>query len=370
MAQAGDHTFIAPTLREALEKAQSELGPSALFVSHRELGASARHPYLGRRVEVTVRLPDEGDSELAPPPRPSPEQDVLDIAPVRASSASDELIAELRSLRHEVDLLKGRGDTMGPDPIERRLRASGLSPGLAKELRRRMATADAKGALAMLRQLAPVRVPSLRREAGNGPRILSLVGPTGVGKTTTLAKLAGRYSLAGGKGLALVTIDTYRVAAADQLRAYADMLRVPCRVAFTPEDLRRILSELSSSRLILIDTTGRSPLDEARVGQLAGFLADQRAIEHYLCLSATTAPAVLLESARRFQTLPLAGTIITKIDEALHFGPLLDLAQRTKLPFAFLTNGQEVPEDIEDAKSEQIASLIWEGRELTAEGPA
>ncbi len=356
-----DHTFIAPTLRVALEKAQAKFGPSALFVSHRELAASARHPFLGNRVEVTVRLPEPDELEESDSPKE---------APVRETAPSD-LRDELQALRRDLEALRGEGDDAHRlDPIEKRLRMAGVSPTLSRELRRRVVDRTDAGVEAALRRVLPVKVPQLRREAGSGPRIVSLVGPTGVGKTTTLAKLAGRYALAGGEGLALVTIDTYRVAAADQLRAYADMLRVPCRVAFTPEDLRRILSELSTARLILIDTTGRSPMDEARVRQLCGFLADHETIDHFLCLSMTASPLNLLESARRFAELPLSGLVATKIDESIQLGPLVDLAQRTRLPTAWVTNGQEVPEDLEDASAERLASRIWNGRELSAFGRA
>jgi flagellar biosynthesis protein FlhF len=196
--------------------------------------------------------------------------------------------------------------------------------------------------------------------------VIALVGPTGVGKTTTLAKLAAHHRVAAGRSVAIVSIDTYRIAAVEQLKRYADIIGVPCEVALTPADLGRALERYRDADFIFLDTTGRSPRDGLGIGEIRSFLSVARRellsavrpMETHLVLSVTAKGDDLLETARRFAPLEPDRLTFTKIDETQSYGHLLNVSVLTDLPVAYLTTGQEVPDDIEEAGPERIAQLV------------
>ncbi len=189
-------------------------------------------------------------------------------------------------------------------------------------------------------------------------RVCALVGPTGVGKTTTIAKLAAYAKLELKQRVALLTLDTFRVAAVDQLQQYAQILQVPIHVALTAEDIRSALRFYQDRTLVLIDTPGHSPKDEEVLGQLHNLLKELPEVETHLVLSATTKPRDLGEIAQRFERLGASRLIFTKLDETSTFGPLLSTLARVKRPLSYLGTGQEVPQDLELATSRRVADLI------------
>lgn len=192
------------------------------------------------------------------------------------------------------------------------------------------------------------------------PVVIALVGPTGVGKTTTVAKLAARCTLEQRKTVALLTNDTYRIAAVEQLRTYARIMGVPLEVVLTPDEISQVIDEHSERDVILIDTAGRSPTDQGQVAELECLLTRDARIKTVLLLAAPTEPVALEMAARRFMPLNPVALIGTKLDEASHLGSLFSISVQMRLPFAFFTTGQRVPEDIRWAKREDIASwVLW-----------
>ena len=191
-----------------------------------------------------------------------------------------------------------------------------------------------------------------------GPRKVALVGPTGVGKTTTLAKLAADYLLQGGRKLALVTIDIYRIAATEQLKVYGEIMKVPVEVVLSPEDLQQVWARHRDKELILIDTSGRSPKDSAGLAELESFIGQGSAVENHLVLSATTRDREAAGALKRFSRLPLRSLIFSKIDECESLGGLLNLHLKNNFPLSYLTTGQRVPEDMVLAEPSGVASLI------------
>ena len=189
-------------------------------------------------------------------------------------------------------------------------------------------------------------------------RVAALVGPTGVGKTTTVAKLAAYAQLKLKQKVALVTLDTYRLGAVDQLQQYAQILQVPMHVALTVEDLRSALRFYQDRALVLIDTPGHSPKDAETLGQLRGFLEELPDVETHLVLSATTKPRDLLEIATRYEPLHPTRLLFTKLDETSTYGPLLSTLVRVKRPISYLATGQDVPDALELATSRRLADLI------------
>jgi flagellar biosynthesis protein FlhF len=189
-------------------------------------------------------------------------------------------------------------------------------------------------------------------------RVAALVGPTGVGKTTTIAKLAAYAKLELKQKVALITLDTFRMAAVDQLHQYAEILQVPLHVALTVEDLRSAMRFYQDRTLVLIDTAGHSPRDTEVQGQLRRFLDELPEVETHLVLSATTKPRDLADIAQRFEPLRPGRIIFTKLDETSTYGPLLTTLVRVKRPLSYLGTGQEVPQDLETATSRRVADLI------------
>ncbi len=189
-------------------------------------------------------------------------------------------------------------------------------------------------------------------------RVAALVGPTGVGKTTTIAKLAAYAKLELKQRVALVTLDTFRVAAVDQLQQYAEILKVPIHVALTIEDLRSALRFYQDRTLVLIDTPGHSPKDTEVLGQLRHLLDELPEVETHLVLSATTKPRDMADIAQRFEPLKPGRLIFTKLDETSTYGPILSTLVRVKKPLSYLGTGQEVPQDLELATSRRVADLI------------
>jgi flagellar biosynthesis protein FlhF len=192
----------------------------------------------------------------------------------------------------------------------------------------------------------------------NGPRIMAVVGPTGVGKTTTIAKLAAMHALNRRASVAMITTDNFRVGAVEQLKTYAKIMDLPLEVVASAQDLAKVLAQHQDKDLILIDTAGRSPRDQERIEEMKGFLECHPGIEAYLCLSATTRSLELDDIVATFGQLPITKLLFTKLDESRSFGCIVDAYLKHKLPLSYFSTGQKVPEDIEVATSRKLASMV------------
>ena len=191
------------------------------------------------------------------------------------------------------------------------------------------------------------------------PKILTFLGPTGVGKTTTLAKIAGSEKLNNPElKVGLITMDTFRIAAVSQLKEYARIIRVPVMVANTPKELKKAIKEYRKMDLVLIDTAGRSQRDELQMAELREYLGNSDRFSNILVLSATTKDNDLIEITKRFSRTTLGGVVYTKLDESTSYGSIFNHSIRFKLPITYLTTGQNVPEDIEVASRERLIDLL------------
>lgn len=198
----------------------------------------------------------------------------------------------------------------------------------------------------------------IRPGAQPGPVVIALVGPTGVGKTTTVAKMASEALLKRSLKVGLINLDSYKVAAFDQLGTYAKILNVPFRSAATASDLSSALKDFQSLDVVLVDTTGRSQRDPNSLRDMEAILRSVVGIRTHLVLSATTRDNELYDMATRFSTFRPQGIIMSKLDEATLYGSIYNVSQRVKLPLLYFTMGQRVPEDIEEATRERVAALI------------
>lgn len=208
--------------------------------------------------------------------------------------------------------------------------------------------------------LIPVGETIARPKGHAGPLVVALIGPTGVGKTTTIAKLAASYKLRHGKSVALITSDTYRIAAVDQLRTYAGIIGLTLKVVLTPQEMAQAVASLSNHDVILIDTAGRSQFNADRLVELQEFLTAAGPTETHLVLSTTASEQVLLKTAESFAPLRPSRVILTKLDEAVNFGVIVNVARRLNTQLSFITTGQEVPDDIEQSHPDRLARLVLE----------
>ncbi len=187
--------------------------------------------------------------------------------------------------------------------------------------------------------------------------IAALIGPTGVGKTTTIAKLAARYKLRHGPGrVALITTDSYRIGAFEQLRTFGMIMDTPTRLVNTAEELKNAIAAFADKSLILIDTAGMSQRD-IRLSQQFALLNETPHVRSYLVLAANAQHAVLRETVAAFSQTPLGGAILTKVDETTRLGAVLSVIHEQSLPVAYLGNGQRVPEDLQVARVDVLIRM-------------
>lgn len=189
--------------------------------------------------------------------------------------------------------------------------------------------------------------------------VLAFVGPTGVGKTTTVAKLAAIYKLFENARVALISADTYRIAAIEQLQTFANIANIPMDVAYTPEDMSRLVKKHQDKDIILIDTVGRNQRQSEHISELAKFIKSANPDEVHLVLSVTSSYKNMIDVYNRFKLLVPNRLIFSKVDEGVCLGYILNVAYKTKLPISYITTGQNVPDDIAVAEPKIIANLIY-----------
>ena len=207
----------------------------------------------------------------------------------------------------------------------------------------------------------PIRIPN-----GVRPYTVALVGPTGVGKTTTVAKLAANFCLRDRRKVGLITLDTYRIAAVEQLKTYAQIIDVPLEVATSADQLKEAVARLSGCEIVLIDTAGRSQRDAAKIRQLSSSFSVMRPQEVHLVLSSAAGQNVLDQTIERFRPVGIDRVIFTKLDEALGFGVIVNSLQKAEAELSYVTTGQDVPSDIEIAEPRTLAELIAGSRSLVS----
>jgi flagellar biosynthesis protein FlhF len=341
LAERDVSSLIRPSpSRQAAQAAQAKQAAQTAQTAHGAKPALAATPF-------SVPVASE---KLVPAQEDRDTRDTAD--------AVDDLAREMRLMRGMVEgQLAGFAwnDLTRRDPIRletmKRLLAAGFSASFSRLLLERLPSEETDLARA-LKWIKSTIAHNLKL-AGNADDIVerggvyALVGPTGVGKTTTVAKLAARAVLRhGASKIALVTTDTYRIGAQDQLRIYGRILGTPVFAVRDENDLEMTLSDLSGRHLVFVDTVGMSQRDKRLSEQVALLCGEQRDVKRLLLLGAPSQGVTLEEVARAYSGPGLIGCVLTKIDEALTYGPVLDVAIRHELPLHYVTNGQRVPEDL------------------------
>lgn len=200
--------------------------------------------------------------------------------------------------------------------------------------------------------------PYSNAEINEGTRIIQFVGPTGVGKTTSIAKLSANYTIKDGKKLGLITADTYRIAAVEQLRTYANILNIPLEVVFSPLDLQRAYQQFAHADLILMDTAGRNFKSDIHVSEVNSLLQSEDQSEAVLVLSLTSRTQDMNVIAEKFSKYGVRKVVFTKLDEANVYGSIFNMIMMYGLQPIFITSGQNVPDDIEVFSLEKYVKLI------------
>lgn len=195
------------------------------------------------------------------------------------------------------------------------------------------------------------------------PTVIAMVGPTGVGKTTTIAKLAAFYHLEEHRKVALLSADTYRIGAPEQLRTYANILGIPMETVATPPALEQAMQKYRSYDLVFVDTPGRSPQNKVQIQELRSLLKVAAPTEVYLMVSSTTKPKDLWEISRGFHPLNPNRLVFTKLDETSSYGSILNFAYHLRLPLAYFTTGQTVPDDLETVTFDRLTQLLLPKRQ-------
>ena len=342
-------------LQSALARVKAELGSDAVLLSTRNLGP--KEATVGEKVEVSVAV--EGHQAL-----PSAEKGSFDQK--MTISRIEENIAHIRAMMSIAQAKETVPLTINTNPGLRlffeRIISAGVDERLTLDLMNRLINRLPEDPpkdmiqteLAAILKEALVVSP----EPGRKRIRWALVGPTGAGKTTTLAKLAAHFALSQGRSTALITVDTYRLAAADQLKAYARLMGLELTVAFNRDELRQALRENSDKEVILLDTAGRSQHHLLNMNELKMLVREVEGLKHWLVLPATTKDQDMASACEKFMEVGLNGLIFTKLDETVCYGPLINQVLQYRLPVAYLTAGQRVPEDIEPATQERLLRLV------------
>jgi flagellar biosynthesis protein FlhF len=371
-------SYFAPSVEAAMEQARREMGPEALLVSSRKAPPEAQE--LGEYEVVFAVLPGGAEGQ------PAPQKAAAN--PVEAP-AEDPVIRELARLRKQMEEMGSALNAQAshwaipaPEFAETfsRLVQNDFSVDIAKKIMKR--------AHERLESDAPPRTRGKQRFDGESieravrlelenlvsvdagietcddrARVLALVGPPGCGKTTTLVKLAVRYGLACARGVQLITTDTRRVAAVEQLRTYAAILGAGFDAVETTRALQQVLEANREKGLILIDTQGYAANEMGEAAELAHFLSGEKRVEVHLTVPASMRSTDLSRTIDRFEIFAPSKLIFTRIDETSSWGAMVSESARTGKPVSFLGTGQQIPEDIEPATASRLLEMVLEGRQ-------
>ncbi|HEX3030695.1 MAG TPA: flagellar biosynthesis protein FlhF [Bacillota bacterium] len=401
--------FVAPTMQDAMIKVKLEMGKDAVIIHTRKFKEGGFLGFFGRQmVEVTAAVEDKvklttpqpiAEQQVAaaaqtPPPQAVPvtqstaqNQSVWPAGQVEAGADEEEEeeqagvqreLAEMRSLMEKVaeQMDMGKGVEGFPPVLQKfyqNLITNDVEDQLAKRLLKNLKKNMTSEEIGEEDQVSSRLRESLERIlkkakpitfAKNGAKrqTIALVGPTGVGKTTTTAKLAATFSIVDKRKVALITADTYRIAAVEQLKTFGEIIGVPVDVVYTPQEIKEALQRHADKDLVLIDTAGRSHKNVMQMSELKGILEAAEPTGIFLVLSSTTKSRDMLDIVDSYSDIPVSRLIFTKLDETSSCGAILNVVSKTKKSLAYVTVGQSVPDDIEVANGTKLANMMMRER--------
>src|SRR3569623_1755490 len=394
--------FFAPDIRQAIRMVRDEHGPAAVILSNRRVEGGVE---IVAAADYSEALFDQYHSAPAQPQAPTvqSERSALGINKYQQLSATDDqdedqqfepapapaAAASSAPLQHAIGAAPGEAPVLmqvrnelktmrayleaqiaeyawgafsDRSPVQAEIVRRGVQFGLSHDLARDLAKSvqgetDIESAWSTCISLLTARIPVANDDIVADGGVIALVGPTGVGKTTTIAKLAARYAMRQGvRRIALITTDDYRVGAHEQLRTYGRLLDIPERNASNADELQQQLSDLADKNLVLIDTAGVSQRDIRLSEQLAVLRTTKAKIKVYLVLAAYAQAGGMEEAVNAFRKVELDGCIVTKVDEACVMGGVLSAALHGGLPLMYFSDGQRVPEDLHLARADKLVN--------------
>ncbi|MBS3734462.1 MAG: flagellar biosynthesis protein FlhF [Phycisphaerae bacterium] len=371
-------TYRAATMADAIAEVKHDLGRDAVILrTRRRRTGGLLKLFGGRRVwHVTAagsdsapapkRHAQDHDGTYVPMRRPDDNATSAEPDTPEPSASVPREIAEIRKM--VAALLARGGDDQNMPPAFQTCRDQLIEQDVAPELVDELMSAcrheltgqqldDVAAVRSVIRRAIAARIRTAAAPTA-GRQVIALVGPTGVGKTTTIAKLAATAKLRDNRRVGLVTLDTYRIAAVEQLKTYADIIEVPIHTCLGAGQLRQAVRRLADADLVLIDTAGRSHNDTLRLGELRRMLGGADADEIHLVVAATGSRACTRRVVERFAPLGANRICLTKLDEAETFGNVLNLAAACDAPLSYVTTGQDVPDDIAQADADDLARRI------------
>lgn len=363
---------------------KNELGRDAVILHTRKLKKGGIFGFFSKElIEVVAAVEDQKPREVKKNARPNktpanfvpliPVSPVNKPAVISAPVANEAVEQEIKELRKMVEQLVNQlpqppRESANKDEslFYQILCQNDIDKSIVQQLLQGMPAADslqtaqfdeAKKLVLQRMRLVLEKVEPIQLDP-EACKIVALIGSTGVGKTTTVAKIAANFSLKDGYKVAMITSDTYRIAAVEQLKTYADIIGVSLDIVYTPEELAEALARHSDKNLILIDTAGRSPSNVDQLDELKELLAVNSKIEKHLVISATTKYKDAVEIVEKFSVCQPEKFLFTKVDETNNWGTLFNLLYRYPIKLSYITNGQNVPDDIEIANADQFAQRL------------
>ncbi|HEY4175564.1 MAG TPA: flagellar biosynthesis protein FlhF [Kofleriaceae bacterium] len=369
--------FEGATMRDAIAKVKAELGDQAVIISSRQV----RKGLLGHAVEISAAI-DDGDESVATEESSKPLANTPAFAQKQAYNTpafaqqkdNKEVEEQMASLRTELRSLRAmvrssnqptnntklESEIAALRQLVEQMAVNAAAAPLPTKNIAKIASAETISAavqgLAKRREIIPEE-PVL--VAPSTARVVMLVGPTGAGKTTTIAKLAAHAALVEGRRVRIITLDTFRIGGVDQIRTYADLIGVDLAVCERAGDLANAIDD--EDDLTLVDTAGRSPKDVASVIELAAATASIAGLETHLVIPASSTTAIIDELVTRYTALAPQRLLFTKCDEHDAIPELLAAPKRTRLPITWVTTGQQVPEDLEQPTARRVGELAAHG---------
>lgn len=368
--------FEAKDTQSAMAMVKRELGEDAVILATRSLPSEikggrsrievvAAMDYdlddieLAEKVESTLRAPAYGYQSVRR--KPSGDSSLPDAIKVARDVPKELQPPHLEShdLRMQFANLVQQGVISKPSPVP--YKPEDIRPLAAKSKAKTRAAEPSEVRQWRDQIVDKIQIAKQDGDKEKGPVLVALVGATGVGKTTTAAKMAAWYTLRQGFRVALLSMDCYRIGATDQLRTYAQIMRLPCEIVLRKSDLVKALARLKDKDIVIIDTAGKSPYDEEHVQELREWFAPCPGIEPHLVLSATTKKEDLQAIVSAYGALPVASLILTKLDETRAYAGLCQQVVASSLPVSYLSTGQRVPEDFLVASKEFLDTLFKQG---------
>jgi flagellar biosynthesis protein FlhF len=408
--------YVAKTMREALVEIKNELGENAIILKTRKMAVRG-FPFSGPEIEVTAAVddglvpapafPEINVNGAVPVVAPEPglyrrprsscivdtarpvtitpwkppvtqsqkrKPDVMAVSSVQDGSNLIELREDIKQLAEMVKSAvmdggkkTGNGFDGAWGVLYKRLVDSEVKPVIAAHLVENLSRNEAdfstgrseERIVSLLKNHFPAAGPIQCKK--DGPKVVAFVGPTGAGKTTTIAKLVAHCCLGKKRRVSIITADTYRIAAIEQIRAFAEIVKVPLRTVFTHKEAATALAACVNDDIVFVDTAGRGHRDNAHIQELKDTLDALRPDEIHCVVSATTKDSDLLSILTRYRAIGADRVLFTKLDETAHVGNVFNTVSETSIPASFFTFGQSVPDDIELAQPARFVKRLWEG---------